>query len=148
MNLTGYTDRLSVRPGERIGFHVHAANGQFDAQIVRLRHGDENPKGPGFKETIVPSAIDGRHGGGARTINPGSCGIVEIAPPISAKSFTLGFWVWPTLPGKGIQGLAAGFGESNRAWFELRLGEAGAVELLLNGAICATADRALDPREW
>jgi N,N-dimethylformamidase len=148
MKLTGYTDRLSVRPSERIGFHVHAANGQFDAQIVRLRHGDENPKGPGFKETIVPSAIDGRHGGGARTINPGSCGIVEIAPPISAKSFTLGFWVWPTLPGKGIQGLAAGFGESNRAWFELRLGEAGAVELLLNGASCATADRALDPREW
>jgi N,N-dimethylformamidase len=148
MNLTGYTDRLSVRPGERIGFHVHAANGQFDAQIVRLRHGDENPKGPGFKETIVPSPIDGPHQGAARTINPGSCGIIEIAPPISPPLFTLGLWVWPTLPGKGIQGLVAGFGASNRAWFELRLGEAGAVELLLNGAICATANRPLDPREW
>ena len=148
MNLTGYTDRLSVRPGERIGFHVHAANGQFDAQIVRLRHGDENPKGPGFRETVVPSAIDGRHQGAARTINPGSCGIIEIAPPISSQSFTLGLWVWPTLPRKGTQGLVAGFGASSRAWFELRLGEAGAVEFLLNGAICATANRPLDPREW
>jgi hypothetical protein len=53
-----------------------------------------------------------------------------------------------TLPGKGIQGLVAGFGASNRAWFELRLGEAGAVELLLNGAISATANRPLDPCEW
>jgi N,N-dimethylformamidase len=148
MNLTGYTDRLSVRPGEPIGFHVHAANGHFDAQLVRLRHGDENPKGPGFRETVVPSAIDGRHQGAARTINPGSCGVIEIAPPISAQSFTIGLWVWPTLRGKGIQGLVAGFGVSNRAWFELRLGEAGAVELLLNGAICATANRPLDPREW
>jgi N,N-dimethylformamidase len=148
MNLTGYTDRLSVRPGERIGFHVHTADGQFDSQMVRLRHGDENPKGPGFRESIVPSVIDGRHEGAARTINPGSCGIIEIAPPISAQSFTLALWVWPTLPRKGIQGLAAGFGANDQAWFELRLGEAGALEFLLNGAICATANRALDPREW
>ena len=148
MNLTGYTDRLSVRPGERIRFHLHAAKGQFDSQMVRLRHGDENPKGPGFRESAVPSAIDGRHEGAARTINPGSCGIIEIAPPISAHSFTLGLWVWPTLPRKGIQGLAAGFGGNDRAWFELRLGETGAIEFLLNGAICTTANRPLDPREW
>ena len=128
--------------------HVHAANGQFDAQIVRLRHGDENPKGPGFKETIVPSPIDGPHQGAARTIRPGSCGIIEIVPPISAQSLTLGLWVWPTLLGKGTQGLVAGFGASNQAWFELRLGEAGAVELLLNGVVCATARQPLDPREW
>jgi N,N-dimethylformamidase beta subunit-like protein len=57
-------------------------------------------------------------------------------------------WVWPTLPGKGTQGLVAGFGASNQAWFELRLGETGAVELLLNGVICATARQPLDPREW
>jgi N,N-dimethylformamidase len=148
MNLAGYTDRLSVRPGERIGFHVHAAKGQFDSQMVRLRHGDENPKGPGFRESAVPSAIDGRHEGAARTIDPGSCGIIEIAPPISAQSFTLGLWVWPTLPRKGIQGLVAGFGGNDRAWFELRLGETGAVEFLLNGAICTTENRPLDPREW
>jgi N,N-dimethylformamidase len=148
MNLTGYTDRLSVRPGERIGFHVHAANGQFDAQMVRLRHGDENPRGPGFRESVVSSPIDGRYQGAARTINPGSCGVIEIAPPISAQSFTFGLWVWPTLPRKGTQSLVAGFGAGNQAWVELRIGEVGAVELVLDGAICVVASEPLDPREW
>jgi N,N-dimethylformamidase len=141
MNLTGYTNRLSVRPGERIGFHVHAADGQFDSQMVRLRHGDENPKGPGFKESIVPSVIDGRHDGAARTINPGSCGIIEIAPPISAQSFTLALWVWPTLPCKGTQGLAAGFGANDQAWVELRLGEGWCTRI-------STEWRNLRDRKW
>lgn len=148
VNLTGYTDRLSVRPGEKIGFHVHAVAEEFEAKLVRLRHGDENPKGPGFREIEVPSAADGKYRGGARTIRPGSCGAVAIASPLSAETLTAALWIWPTMPQKSNQGLIAGFGTDGEALFELRLGKSGIVDLRIDGDVVATGRSPLHAREW
>ncbi len=49
----------------------------YDVRLVRLIHGDTNPGGPGFKQRVVPSAIDGRRPGKRETIRSGSC--VDIA---------------------------------------------------------------------
>ena len=49
MQLNGYPDRFSVRPGETIGFHISSKAPRYRAQIVRLIHGDPNPRGPGLK---------------------------------------------------------------------------------------------------
>lgn len=58
----GYPDQLSVRPGEIVSFQVSGDGADtFDAQLVRLIHGDTQPAGPGFKEIEVPSAVDGRY---------------------------------------------------------------------------------------
>ena len=58
----GYPDQLSVRPGDTVTFHVSGEGADtFDAQLVRLIHGDTQPAGPGFKEIEVPSAVDGTH---------------------------------------------------------------------------------------
>ena len=57
--LIGYADRLSVAPGERVHFMVHCQADRFQADIVRLIHGDENPLGPGFKERHVETAVSG-----------------------------------------------------------------------------------------
>ena len=47
LRITGYSDRFSVRPGENINFHVHSENEEsYQADIVRLIHGDTNPDGP------------------------------------------------------------------------------------------------------
>ncbi len=58
----GYPDQLSVRPGDVVSFHVSGDGADtFDAQLVRLIHGDTQPAGPGFKEIEVPSAVDGTY---------------------------------------------------------------------------------------
>src|SRR5215470_4350048 len=57
--LVGYTDRWSVAPGERIQLMASATASPVTVQMVRLRHGDPNPAGPGLRAEPVRSAVDG-----------------------------------------------------------------------------------------
>jgi N,N-dimethylformamidase len=42
----GYADKISVKPGDEISFHVHAdGTDTAQAQLVRLIHGDEHRQG-------------------------------------------------------------------------------------------------------
>jgi len=60
IKLFGYTDRLSVKAGETIRFHVNAdGTSTAQAQLVRLIHGDQHPDGPGFVEREVACAANG-----------------------------------------------------------------------------------------
>ena len=65
LRLLGYSDRLSVAPGETIRFMVSCDHPEYESRLVRLIHGDENPAGPGFKQVVIPSAIDGPRAGPA-----------------------------------------------------------------------------------
>ena len=61
LKLIGYADRFSVAPGETIRFMVSALEDQpYQAEIVRLIHGDANPEGPGFKSEQVAGRRRGR----------------------------------------------------------------------------------------
>ena len=81
--LTGYADRLSVRPGETIRFHLANATGaEVDAKLVRVVCADANPAGPGILLEPVESApaacaVAGEerspHGSYARIDDPGPC---------------------------------------------------------------------------
>jgi N,N-dimethylformamidase len=78
----GYPDELCVRPGDTVRFHVSGAGAEtVEAQLVKLIHGDTQPGGPGFRELVVPSSIDGayplrdqptQHGSYARIPGAGS----------------------------------------------------------------------------
>ncbi len=49
LKVTGYPDRYSVAPGEKIAFKISLEDtDRFDARIVRVVHGDCNPEGPGL----------------------------------------------------------------------------------------------------
>ena len=72
MTIVGYTDRLSVAPGEEIRFMVSCDRSRYDVRLVQLIHGDTNPDGPGFKQRWVPSAIDGSRPGKRESIRSGS----------------------------------------------------------------------------
>ena len=51
IKLFGYSDKISVRPGDRLQFHVNADGTETaQAQLVRLIHGDQHPSGPGVIE--------------------------------------------------------------------------------------------------
>ena len=56
LTITGYSDRISVRPGETIKFMVNCEHPTYQADIVRLICADATPSGPGFKEKLGPHA--------------------------------------------------------------------------------------------
>ena len=57
----GYANRISVRSGEEITFHVNCDGAaEADAHLVKLIHGDAHEAGPGHIEHEVSSPINGR----------------------------------------------------------------------------------------
>ncbi|MBV9637510.1 MAG: hypothetical protein JOZ40_23030, partial [Methylobacteriaceae bacterium] len=149
MRLTGYSDRWSVRPGEDIAFHVHCTEDCYTAQLVRLRHGDQNPKGPGFKEAEVASPLDGRHRGFAREICKGSYGIAELGDLFDGvESFSLSVWIWPTLPRAGAQGVLSWLAPPGDSGLGMFLAEAGTIECRLPGGRSLRSGVRLEAREW
>jgi N,N-dimethylformamidase len=106
MKIVGYSDRLSAAPGETLRFMVSCELATYQADIVRLIHGDLNPRGPGFKEELVSTAVSGEYPGRKQEIYNGSYVIVPDSPSLRQRdSFTLQAWVWPTTPQKGVQGI-------------------------------------------
>ena len=150
--LIGYTDRLSVAPGEQIRFMVSTDLPSYNSSLVRLIHGDENPAGPGFKEERLVSAIDGRRAGRKQYARTGS--YVTVANHSLLRqltSFTLQVWIWPTTPLNGEeQGLLSKW-SANEVGMCLAIGKQGALELWLGGAGAATrisTGHAMRAREW
>jgi N,N-dimethylformamidase len=96
MPLAGYSDRLSLRPGETIKFHVSNATGaEVSAEVVRVRSADANPKGPGIKTEPV-AQLPPRHVG-AHIVPLGSYGRADLGSHlITLASFTLVATIWPT----------------------------------------------------
>ena len=109
LKLVGYSDRLSVAPGEEIAFKVSADGLEtYDAAIVRLIHGDANPDGPGFKARPVDTDANGPYPGRRQEIHAGSYVLVPDHPALSRlESFTMAAMIWPTRPGHGAQAVVA-----------------------------------------
>ena len=106
VEIVGYADRMAVRAGETIAFKVSCESEvqQYRAEIVRLRCGDDRPGGPGFAASTVLADVNGEYWGCQQPIG---CGSYIVVPCHSAldelQSFTLAAFIWPTLPGTGLQ---------------------------------------------
>src|SRR5258708_3235001 len=96
--LIGYTDRWSVAPGERIQLMASATVSPVTVQLVRLRHGDPNPAGPGLRTEPVPSPADGAYQCSRQTVKSGSFAVLDSAPDGGP---TLSVWAWTRLPARG-----------------------------------------------
>ena len=125
MKIVGYADRLSVQPGQSIRFMVSSELPAYRAKIVRLIHGDANPKGPGVKVEPVPQLISGQYGGRTQEFLRGSYVIVPdvLVTDNSAldcrNGFTLLAWIYATTPRKGVQGILTRWSESDQAGYGL-----------------------------
>ncbi len=142
MKITGYSDRWSGAAGETIRFNVHCDATEWRADLVRLIHGDENPKGPGFKEIELDSPVNGTYPGRRQPIHPGSCAVIEMSDRLPLPAgFTLLAWVWPTALQRGPSTLAS--------WDGVRLGldEAGHLESSAGG-VQISLGRSLVERDW
>jgi N,N-dimethylformamidase beta subunit-like protein/concanavalin A-like lectin/glucanase superfamily protein len=102
----GYSDKISVKPGDEISFHVTAdGTNRAQAQLVRLIHGDQHPSGPGYIEEEIESSIDGQWELRKQFTQVGA--FLSVADP-SRKlaldgSFTLHAFIWPALHGEGLR---------------------------------------------
>ncbi|MEQ8661788.1 MAG: LamG-like jellyroll fold domain-containing protein, partial [Gammaproteobacteria bacterium] len=106
IKLFGYTDRLSVKPGERIRFHVNAdGTTAAEAQLVRLVHGDAHPDGPGFIEHEIDCEANGTWAVSKQFTQVGSW--LAVDDPHGhlrlADSFTLFAFIHPTVPRWGTR---------------------------------------------
>lgn len=155
--LIGYVDRFSARPGERIGVKVSSQFADpYQADLVRIIHGDANPSGPGLKFEEIAAPFAGSYASRFQPVLSGSCGIVvtdkafglpdpctiamRVQPWLpddrrqTVLSFDNGLKLWATGEGTGLSlggrevRLAAPM--LKRRWYELRIiAEAGRLRL-------------------
>ena len=134
MEIVGYADRLSVQQGEMVRFMVSCQQLRYRADIVRLIHGDENPKGPGFKEELIETSVNGEYPGREQVLYKGSYVLVPDNPLLRrVGSFTLQAWIYPTTPDKGVQGLLTKWSAAEGVGYGLVIDEDGGLALWLNG---------------
>ena len=116
---------------------------KYNCQIVKMIHGDTNPRGPGLIEENIDANCNGEHKGRPQTIYSGSYGYVVDNKHLQVESFTMQCWIWPTTPKThpkywrhGAQGLMTKW--SNNKGYGLFINEDGCLELRINGTSITT----------
>jgi N,N-dimethylformamidase len=135
--ILGYIDRISAAPGESIQVKVSCDGVKhYDANLIRVIHGDINPTGPGYREEPIKLDLGGPFNGRHQAINMGSYGVIDNAPRYNTHS-SLGVQtlIWPTLLGSGPQTILCQENSVSQTGFRLFIDSAGAVcfEIVVNG---------------
>jgi len=134
--LAAYADRLSVRPGETISFHVANVTGQpVAAKIVRVISSDANPAGPGIRLEEVKATVSRLTEAGPGIVPSGSYAIVDgLNAWLSGVSFTLCCFVYPTRLASGRQSLMSRLDDSEHRGFGLMIDDGRLLGSMGNGA--------------
>ena len=155
IKLFGYSDKISVKPGDSLQVHVTAdGTTEADAQLVRLIHGDQHPDGPGFLEEEVACEANGRWAVTKQFTQVGSFLTVEDRERHLALEgdFTLFAFVNPTLPKIGLRQALVGrwdiqrnegycLGINQKGHLEFWVGDGREIDYL-------TAEPPLFPFQW
>lgn len=147
--ILGYTDKLSVAPGDSLEAKVSCYGvSKYRASVVRLIHGDLNPAGPGFKAQPIPAFPEVERMGREQKIYPGSYVIVDT-PGIREFSdgITLQAFVWPTTPGSSEQDIVSWAGERGNG-ISLGLDDAGRVCVSVGEEVIITSSDKLARKHW
>ncbi|MEM1313626.1 MAG: N,N-dimethylformamidase beta subunit family domain-containing protein [Pseudomonadota bacterium] len=107
--LTGYLDRLSARPGERLEIKASCVDeGPCEARLVRLISTDPNPAGPGRIEEDLGDIFATRFAGRRQTHDLGSYAVMP-STSLAGGVLEVSARVWPTLFGRGEQAVLSAF---------------------------------------
>jgi N,N-dimethylformamidase len=151
--LIGYASQVSVEARDVVQFMVSTTADAYDATIVRLIHGDENPAGPGFKEVVVADDVARRRRGRIQATYPGSYLVVDAIEPFELRSFTLQAWIAPTrlASAAGGQAIMGRWDAAERSGFGLFVDADGVLALWLGAGGTVVAVRGEHPlrsHEW
>lgn len=145
--LTGYSDLLSVPAGGSLRFMVSTDCPHYRATLVRLRHGDRHPAGPGLREAEHREIFERELDGQKQQAVAGSFAWAEPSAAIQVSSLTACAWLWPTTPQLGRrQGIVASDGV-----FSLALDRDGRLEFRVEtdgGSRSLTLEVPLEPYVW
>ncbi len=150
----GYPVPYIVAPGERVDFHLSSASlREVNVEVLRVRCGDPDPAGPGLKLHPMGAPIDGRLAVRHQPIHPGSCAIAGDADCLrETESFTVGCFLWPTLPGSAEQTILSRWRQDTGAGWHFGLDEQGCLALVLGdgkgGTTRVSTRHPVLMREW
>ena len=151
----GYANRISVRPGEEISFHVNCDGAsEAEAQLVRLIYGDTDEAGQvtSRSRSTVPSTDAGRSRSSSLNWAAFSKSLTPKASSPSAGSFSLMAFIWPTMPHRGSRQTIFGRWDTLRnKGYALGINPAGHLEFWVgNGTEVdyVTAELPLLPKVW
>ena len=104
--LMGYADKISVAPGDAIAFKVSCAGApSYRAEIVRVLSPEAGPDAPEFRKETVETPTNRDYPAREQALLPGSWAMVPAHAALSTlESFSIQAMIWPTLPGRRIQG--------------------------------------------
>ena len=106
--ITGYADRLSIRPGEKLEVKISSQSAlPYQVQVARVICADPNPAGPGWQETPIDAAINTSYPSRVQPHHLGSYMLADTrnAPSPDISATTLTALIYPTTPTLGIQGV-------------------------------------------
>ncbi|CAN5188237.1 large subunit of N,N-dimethylformamidase [soil metagenome] len=146
MKIVGYSDVLSVEPGETITFMVSSHAPKYRSELIRLIHGDDNPVSPGFKYLPVHSYSPREHDGEYQELRPGSfLTIPDDGALGTPDALSVQLWLQPTTPQKRHQTLVSRRDREGNG-FALRL---DANHLVFEfGDLAIRSEAAIDAGRW
>jgi N,N-dimethylformamidase len=137
--LTGYTDRLSARPGETIRFHVSNATGleSVSTSIARVISADPNPAGPGISTVPVDAQVRVLYPCSPQRVQPGSYAAADLGTALEgSQSLTVIAIVCPTRIGGMDRPILTTCSKDDRGF---------AITIAADGAVCASLGGSTDP---
>ncbi len=146
----GYADRLSARPGGRIGIKVSSTiGGTYAADLVRVRHGDPNPDGPGIRMIAVDSNFAGTYPARYQPTHLGSYARIAAPRLDTGPAFTIIVRVQPWLLSAERRAVISRLDAAGNGW-SLAMTEGGARFTVRAGGREATAAVDAPPvaRRW
>ena len=152
--LIAYANRLSVEPGQSLDVKVSSTTQLYEARVVRLVHGDENPAGPGFIEHEVDRIPSTTHHGRVQATYSGSYVLAPAVPELDRiSSLTFSSWILPTFfSGEPHRTVMSKWDDSISAGLRLLLLADGRVAVEVgrrdDSALRLQSDISLNPCEW
>ena len=128
--VVGYSDQITVRPGEKITFHVSTyAPGDYKASLVRVINGDSLSGAGRFRVDPVAADFARNYSGGEQKTWPGSYVTFDQASPSgitsSKQDFSVVALIKPTLPGRGPQFAASQWDQTKKTGWAIGIDERG-----------------------
>jgi len=128
--VVGYSDQITVRPGEKIDFHVSTyAPGDYKASLVRVINGDTLSGAGRFRVDPVAAEFARSYPGIEQKTWPGSYVTFDQASPSgitsSKQNFSVVALIKPSLPGKGPQLVASQWDQTKKTGWAIGIDERG-----------------------
>jgi N,N-dimethylformamidase len=128
--IVGYSDQITVRPGEKITFFASTyASGDYKASLVRVINGDSLSGAGRFRVDPVAADFARSYPGSTQKTWPGSYVTFDHASPSgitsNKQSFSVMALVKPTMPGKGAQFVASQWDDTKKLGWAIGIDERG-----------------------